>query len=262
MPGQVVWQLPVVILIEYFVLEADLRLQLSDLFLQLSLGSRFVLARPHHSRACSCASSHEVHLLRVSHEKRAEVNIALEVSGVFGLELLALHEDVGMLGIRRLAWHPTLDLLWVRWLVPALQLSELEPVGGIWDLTTLVLRLEERRSAVLARSLRRVADPRASHDLPDDLRLKVIQQSGIRTLGVADQAVEVGLREWHIAHGLPRLLPALHQRGCVTSSLKSGIAVKVQRLGELVVDYFGYSCDALESLSRRSCHLALSEATN
>jgi hypothetical protein len=118
--SQVIWQLSIVILIEYFVLEADLRLQLSDLLLQLSLGSRFVFARPHHSRTCSCASSHEAHLLRVSHEKRAEVNIALEVSGLFGLELLALHEDVGMLAIGRLAWHPTLDLLWVGWLVPAL----------------------------------------------------------------------------------------------------------------------------------------------
>ena len=76
---------------ENLVLEVDLRLQLGNLLLELSLGCLVILARSHHSRWCCRASrAHVVHLLRVSDEQRAQVEIALQIDRLLARSILLI----------------------------------------------------------------------------------------------------------------------------------------------------------------------------
>ena len=117
----------------------------------------------------------------------------------------------------------------------------------------------------MARSLRGIVDSRrirsvAPHQLANYLRLKIVEESGVRALGAIDQAVEVHRRELHVIQCFLLLL-ALHQ-GCSTAGFESVVAVKVQGLRETVVDFFGDSCYALKRFGGRSAHLSLAKTIN
>ena len=174
--GQFVRQLAVAVLgFEDLILEVYLRLKLGNLLLQLPLGSLVVLARAHHSRwRCRASCAHVVHLLRVSDEQRTQVEITLQIDGLLAGSILlvpAVSQTWQVCTVRLAAQLPSLYILGLR--IPPL-LRELEVVRRARHLTARVLRLEEGRPATLARSFRRIADPRwiwpvAPHQLADYL---------------------------------------------------------------------------------------------
>lgn len=57
-------------------------------------------------------------------------------------------------------------------------------------------------------------------------------------------------------------MTSLHQSGRVAASFESSLCIKVQRLGQLVVNNFRYTRDVLKGLGRRRRHLALAEAAD